>query len=177
MLFQLPHQDPHASSRHVNERQEFASMRIVHMQAIAATMSRHDIPAPAQFRFRSVRSNAGGCCCGSGCSDVERLRDGPGEAAGGFTPSCAPRDVASATFQRAYVPKAAGRRWPLGIAALEDKSVPTDSGNSPWRDLGRGLSGILVRVPAGAKPARCAGCAMGRDYEEEGDLGARRGHS
>jgi hypothetical protein len=59
ILFQLSHPDPHASSRHVNERQEFASMRIVHMQAIVATMSRDDIPAPAQLRFRSVCSNAG----------------------------------------------------------------------------------------------------------------------
>ena len=25
--------------------------------------------------------------------------------------------------------------------------------------------------------ACCAGCAMDRDYEEEGELGARRGHS
>jgi hypothetical protein len=59
ILFQLSHPDPHASSRHVNERQDFASMRIVHMQAIVATMSRDDIPAPAQLKFRSARSKAG----------------------------------------------------------------------------------------------------------------------
>ena len=80
ILFQLSHPDPHASSRHVNERQEFASMRIVHMQAIVATMGRDDIPAPAQLRFRSVRSNGvrNSCCSRISSSRKTSLQPGGG---------------------------------------------------------------------------------------------------
>jgi hypothetical protein len=103
-------------------------------------------------------------------SDVERLRDGPGQAAAGFTPSRVPRDVSSATFQETPRTQSGWTTGAIGHRCPGRQNRPTDSGNSPWTDLGRGLSGILVQVPAGAKPACCAGCARDRVYEEEGEL-------
>jgi hypothetical protein len=44
------------------------------------------------------------------------------------------------------------------------------------RCLRAGLPRLLLRTPSRAQPARCAGCARGRDPEEEGELGARCGH-
>ena len=44
------------------------------------------------------------------------------------------------------------------------------------RDLRGGLPRLLVRLPTGAQPASGAGCARGRDPDEEGELGARRRH-
>ena len=53
---------------------------------------------------------------------------------------------------------------------------PARRGRGAQRDLRGGLPRLLLRVPAGAQPARRAGCARGRDHAEEGELGARRRH-
>jgi hypothetical protein len=74
-------------------------MRIAYMPAIAATLTRDDIPAAAQLRFRSVCSNAGG----------------------GWTTAA------------------------TGHCCPGKQNRAKASGNSPWRDLRRGLSGILER--------------------------------
>jgi retron-type reverse transcriptase len=65
-------------------------------------------------------------------------------------------------------PKADGRQRPLGIAALEDKIVQYAVGtvlNPIWEEdfVGFWLGG--------------AGCAVGRDSAQEGELGARSGHA
>src|SRR5438445_13468135 len=49
-------------------------------------------------------------------------------------------------------------------------------GYHPQSDLRGRLSGILVWVPPGAQPARCAGCAVVCASEEEGELHSGRGH-
>ena len=53
---------------------------------------------------------------------------------------------------------------------------PARRGRGAERHLRGGLSRLLVRVPTRTQPARCAGCARGRDRTEEGELGARRRH-
>ncbi len=73
-------------------------------------------------------------------------------------------------------PEAGRAARPLGIAALEDKIVQRAMVEVLNADLRGGLPRLLLRVPAGAQPARRAGRAGGRDREEEGELGARRGH-
>jgi hypothetical protein len=55
--------------------------------------------------------------------------------------------------RRVWIDKDDGRKWPLGIAALEDKIVQFAVVQVSQPDLGRGLSGFFVRVPAGAPAA------------------------
>ncbi len=62
-------------------------------------------------------------CTRSERSDVEGIRDGPGQAAGGLTEPCASGTYRAQPSRRAYIPKADGRQRSLGIAALEDKIV------------------------------------------------------
>src|SRR5438876_2022436 len=47
----------------------------------------------------------------------------------------------------------------------------------PYTTLFRSLSGSVLWVPAGAKPASSVGCDDGGDREEEGELDIGLGHS
>ena len=71
------------------------------------------------------------------------------------------------------------RRWPattIGNRGAGRQNRPARGRKGPQPDMGRGFSGILVRIPAGAQPARCIGCAVRWDRAQESELGARLGH-
>src|SRR6266446_3892947 len=71
--------------------------------------------------------------------------------------------------RRHYIPKADGQQRPLAIAALEDKIVQKAACASE-RDLRGRLPRLLVRVPAQAQPARCAGRTHHRNPLHKGEL-------
>ena len=78
--------------------------------------------------------------------------------------------------RRVYIPKPDGRQRPLAVAALEDKIVQRAVVAVLERDLRGRLPRVLVRVPAGTRHARCAGCALCRDPQQEGELHTGRRH-
>src|SRR4029077_2654748 len=53
---------------------------------------------------------------------------------------------------------------------------PTGDGRAAERDLRGRVPRNLVRVPAGTRHARCAGCALCRDPQQEGELDTGRRH-
>jgi retron-type reverse transcriptase len=73
--------------------------------------------------------------------------------------------------KRRYIPKPDGRQRPLGhCAALEDKIAQravVEVLNAIYEE---DFLGFSYGLSTGTRPARCAGCASGRDYPHEGEL-------
>ena len=104
-----------------------------------------------------------------GWSYVEGVRNGSGQATKRAAQSGAP---SGAAFQESLYSQGGRTTKTTGG---QDRS--TGSGNGPQPDIRRGLFRILVWVQTKAKPAQRTGCAVGRDHEEESELGAGRRHS
>ena len=72
--------------------------------------------------------------------------------------------------RRRYIPKAGRTAAPARDRGAGGQDRPAGDGRGAERDLRGRLPRVLVRVPARAQPARCAGCARGRDHQHEGEL-------
>ena len=71
----------------------------------------------------------------------------------------------------------AGRKTaPTGDRRAGRQDRPESDRRGAECDLRGGLPRVLVRVPAEAQPARCAGRVGGRDQQHEGELDTRRRH-
>src|SRR5580658_4341968 len=73
--------------------------------------------------------------------------------------------------KRAYILKQDGRQRPLGIASLEDKIVQHAVGTVLNQIYEEDFFGFLVWVSTGMQRARRVRRSLGRDHEEEGELG------
>ena len=109
--------------------------------------------------------------------NVAALRDGlGGESPGPLRPAEARRVPSEAGASRVHPEggraAAAARR---SHAGRQDR--PACRRRGAERDLRHGLPRVLVWISAEAQSASRAGCADGRHHDEEGELGARCGHS
>ena len=78
--------------------------------------------------------------------------------------------------RRTYIPKADGTERPLSILCLEDKIVQQAVVSRLGGHLRGGFPWLLLWVPSGARPARCAGRSPCGDLSETSELGARCGY-
>ena len=109
-------------------------------------------------------------CAGSGRSDVGRIWTRPGGTACRPARTNPSRSVSSATVTKSLDPESRWKATTIGDRGAGRQSRPARGGDGSQPDLGRGLSGLFVRIPAGAQPARCTGCAVGRNHAQEGEL-------
>ena len=79
--------------------------------------------------------------------------------------------------KRAYIPKADGRQSPLGIAALEDKIVQHAVVTVLNQIYEEDFQGFSYGFRPGRSQHRGAGCAVGRDHAEAGELDTGCRHS
>jgi hypothetical protein len=81
--------------------------------------------------------------------------------------------------KRVYIPKADGRKRPIGIPVLAADSSGTVARGCTGHEccLRDRLPRLLVWIPTGAQRPHGIGCPGGRDSNKEGELVARRGHS
>ena len=132
--------------------------------------------------------------------NVEHLRCGVFRAEAGGRPGNRWRDVASTTgrtsrrtsqdlsgrlqrgayrakpVRRVYIAESRRAATAAGHSHAGRQNRPARDGRGAERDLRGRLSGLLVRIPTGAQPARCAGRALCRAPDAEGELGARCRH-
>ena len=83
--------------------------------------------------------------------------------------------ISSATVEASLDPE---RRWAetaIGSRGAGRQSRAARGREGPQPDLGRGLSGLLVRIPAGAQSTGCTRCVVGGDCAQEGELDTRFG--
>ena len=87
-----------------------------------------------------------------------------------------PGSVPGAAVPAAVHTEAGRPAAPAGGRRPGGQDRPEGDRRGAERDLRGGLPRVLVRVPARARPARCAGRAGGRDHQHEGELHPGRRH-
>ena len=85
--------------------------------------------------------------------------------------------VSSATLQAGVHLEKRRAAAPVGRSGAGGQDRPASRDTHSESDLRDRLSGSVLWVPAGTKPASSAGCVDGRDREEEGELDIGLGHS
>ena len=106
--------------------------------------------------------------------DVGRLRAGPPGEPRRPAPPCPQRCLPGEPFSQGVHPETGRAAAPARHRHLGGQDPPACGGGGAELCVRGGLSRFLLRVPARAWPARCAGCARGRDLREEGELDTRR---
>ena len=86
------------------------------------------------------------------------------------------RGVSSATITKSLDPESRWKATTIGNRGAGGQSRPARGRDGSQPDLGRGLPGLFVWIPARAQPARCAGRALRRNHAQESELGAGSGH-
>src|SRR6516164_1240158 len=105
-----------------------------------------------------------------GSADVEGLRGRLRAPYRGLAPSGPPGSVSGTALAAGVYPQAG---WPAAAARGRrpgGQDCPTGGGRTAERDLRGRLPRNLVWVPAGTRPARCAGRALCGDPQQEGEL-------
>ena len=98
-------------------------------------------------------------------ADLDRQTRGPARTG-------APRSLSGAAVTAAVHTEAG---WPAAAARdcrPRGQDRPTGRRVRPGGDLRGGFSRLLVWIPTGARPARCAGCSPRRDLPEASELDA-----
>ena len=70
-------------------------------------------------------------------------------------------------------------RWEattIGDRGAGGQGRPARGRDGTQPDMGRGLSRLQLRIPAGARPTRCIGRAVGWNHAQESELDSRLGH-
>jgi hypothetical protein len=126
---------------------------------------------PARCRLSGVEP-AGGH--GGGRGDVADLRAGPRSEPSRPARAGPARQLPGEADAEGIHPQAGWAAVPVGGRRAGGQDPAARRRRGAERHLRGGLHRLLLRIPARARPARCAGRAGGRDLPE-GELGARRG--
>ena len=127
------------------------------------------------FGWRSSRSRRD-AAAGRGRTDVAGLRGRPRAQLEDLHARVHRGAYRPQPSRRQYIPKPDGRQRPLAIAALEDKIVQRATVAVLNAIYEEDFLGFSYGFRPGAQPARCAGCAGGRDQQQEGELHFGRRH-
>ena len=111
---------------------------------------------------------------GGRSGDVGRLRAGSASEPRRPAPPCPQRCLPGEPFSQGVHTETGRAAAPARYRHLGGQDPPACGGGGIERRIRGGLSRLLLRVPARAWPARCAGCARGRDHREESELDTRR---
>ena len=147
--------------RHVPRTGPRTDSRKAEMKKVRFTALLHHVDVD-QLRAAYALAQAG-CGFWRGWRDVARLRPrSRGNARRPSRPS-ASRSLSGATITAPIHPEAGWKKAPARHRGAGGQDRPARARRGAERDLRGRLPRVLVWVPPRTRPARCAGCASGRD--------------